>query len=91
MTVPSGLAEEYDVRRKYPHWYPESHPQSKANPHESWCYPIAALGDFRTWLQDEYLEGGKFRNYLQGKVKKGDLPPSFAELALEILEPLRLS
>ncbi|TBE72407.1 hypothetical protein ELH03_17370 [Rhizobium beringeri] len=87
----SGLAEEYDVRRKYPHRYPDSHPQAKANPHESWCYPIAALGDFRMWLQEEYLEGGKFRNYLQGKVKKGDLPPSFAELALEVLEPPRLA
>jgi hypothetical protein len=87
----SGLAEEYDIRRKYPHRYPDSHPQAKANPHESWCYPLAALGDFRAWLQDEYLEGGKFRTYLQGKVKRGELPPSFAELALGVLEPPRLA
>jgi len=87
----SGLAEEYDVRRKYPHRYPDSHPQAKSNPQESWCYPVAALGEFRTWLQDEYLEGGKFKNYLHGKVKKGELPPSFADLALDVLAPTRLS
>lgn len=87
----SGLADAYDVRRKYPHRYPDSHPQAKANPHESWCYPLAALGDFRAWLQDEYLEGGKFRIYLHGKVKRGELPPSFAELALDVLEPARLA
>jgi len=87
----SGLAEEYDVRKKYPHRYPDSHPQAKANPHESWCYPIGALGDFRTWLQDEYLEGGKFKTYLHGKVKKGELAPSFAELALEVLDTRKLA
>lgn len=81
-----GLAEHYDVRRKYPHRYPEDHPQAKSNPQESWCYPIAALGDFRAWLQEEYLEGGKFRNYLQSKVRSGSLPPSFANLALEALD-----
>lgn len=81
----SGLAEEYDIRKKYPHRYPDDHPQAKSNPQESWCYPIGALGDFRTWLQDEYLEGGKFRTYLQGKVKKGSLPPSMANLALTAL------
>lgn len=81
----SGLAEEYDVRKKYPHRYPDDHPQAKSNPQESWCYPIGALGDFRTWLQDEYLEGGKFRNYLQSKVKQGTLPPSMANLALSAL------
>lgn len=87
----SGLSEEYDVRRKYPHRYPDSHPQSKSNPQESWCYPIGALGDFRTWLQEEYLEGGKFRTYLQGKVKRGELAPSFADLALGVFDSPRLS
>lgn len=81
----SGLAEEYDVRQKYPHRYPDDHPQAKSNPQESWCYPIGALGDYRIWLQDEYLEGGKFKKYLQGKVKKGSLPISMANLALTTL------
>ncbi|MDX8453230.1 hypothetical protein RFM98_10715 [Mesorhizobium sp. VK9D] len=82
-----NLSEIHGVRRKYPHRYPDDHPQSKANPHESWCYPLAALGAYREWLQDEYLEGGKFKGYLAGKVAKGDLPPSFAQLAISALAP----
>lgn len=82
--VDSGLYQTYD-RAKYPHCYPDSHPQAKSNPQESWCYPLAALGDFRQWLQDVYLEGGKFSAYLKGKVSKGELPPSIAQLAIETL------
>jgi len=85
----SGLDLVYD-RGKYPHCYPDSHPQSKANPLESWCYPLAALGAFREWLQDVYLEGGKFKGYLDGKVSKGELPPSVAQLALTTLTPPQL-
>jgi hypothetical protein len=83
----TGLAGYYGARAKYPHCYPESHPQSKANPHESWCYPLAALGHYREWLQDTYIEGGKFSGYLAGKVKRGQLPPSVAQLAIEALAP----
>jgi hypothetical protein len=85
----SGLDFVYE-RGKYPHSYPDSHPQSKSNPQESWCYPLAALGTFREWLHDEYLEGGKFRGYLDGKVAKGELPPSVAQLAIATLAPLSL-
>jgi len=86
----NNLSELYNARRKYPHRYPDSHPQSKSNPQESWCYPLAALGAYREWLQDEYLEGGKFKGYLSGKVAKGELPPSFAELALSALIPAQI-
>ena len=82
--VDSRLSQTHD-RGKYPHCYPDSHPQAKSNPQESWCYPLAALGDFRQWLQDVYLEGGKFSAYLKGKVSKGELPPSIAQLAIETL------
>lgn len=83
----SELADRHGDRQKYPHAYPDSHPQSKSNPQESWCYPISALGEYREWLQAEYLEGGKFKTYLTGKVKKGDLPPSVAQLAVTTLSP----
>lgn len=83
----NNLSELYGPRRKYPHRYPDSHPQSKSNPQESWCYPLAALGAYREWLQDEYLEGGKFKGYLTNKVAKGELPPSLAELALSAIVP----
>jgi hypothetical protein len=67
------LDAEFGVRAKYPHHYPDDHPQSKSNPQESWCYPLAALGRYREWLQSEYLEGGKFAKYLDAKVKQGAL------------------
>jgi hypothetical protein len=81
----SGLEEAYGDRGKYPHRYPDSHPQSKSNPQESWCYPLAALGHYREWLQGDYIEGGKFKSYLQTKVANGQLPPSFAHLAMTAL------
>jgi hypothetical protein len=87
----SDLEEQFGDRDKYPHRYPDSHPQAKSNPQESWCYPLAALGAFREWLQAEYLEGGKFASYLKGKVTKGGLPPSIAQLALATLIPLQIS
>lgn len=80
----------YGKRKKYPHAYPDSHPQAKSNPQESWCYPISALGEFRQWLQDEYIEGGKFKNYLSGKVKQAGLPPSVAQLAIDTLAPKQI-
>lgn len=79
------LGDQFDERAKYPHRYPESHPQAFSNPQEAWCYPISALGEYRVWLQNHYLEGGKFAGYLKGKVKRGDLTPSIAELAVKTL------
>lgn len=85
-----GLNIDYGERAKYPHNYPADHPQAKMNPHESWCYPLAALGTFRTWLQDTYIEGGKFSAYLRGKVAKGEIPPSVAQLAIKAVVPVQL-
>ena len=86
----NGMDETYGERQKYPHDYPNDHPQSAANPHPSWCYPLSALGEYRQWLQDVYIEGGKFKNYLSSKVKKGELPPSVAQLAIETMTPKQL-
>ena len=86
----NGLAKEYGARQKWPHRYPDSHPQANSNPQEAWCYPIAALGAYREWLQDEYIEGGKFAKYIDGKAKKGDLPPSVAQLAIAAVETKEL-
>lgn len=88
--VQSELSNLFGERLKYPHNYPDSHPQSKSNPQNSWCYPVAALGQYREWVQDAYLEGGKFKAYLNSKIKKGDLPPSVASLALTALTPKQL-
>jgi len=80
-----SLASQYGERAKYPHRYPDSDPQAKSNPQESWCYPLAALGAYRLWLQDTYIEGGKFSSYLKSKVAQGLLPPSISQLALSAL------
>ena len=82
-----GWDADFGPRKKYPHRYPDDHPQAKSNPQESWCYPIHALGAYREWLQDQYIEGGKFKGYLDGKVKKGELAPSIAQLAIATLTP----
>lgn len=79
----NALAEKYGGRIRYPHRYPDSHPQSKSNPQDAWCYPLAALGEYREWLQTHYIEGGRFKNYLQDKVKRGHMPPSIAQLAID--------
>ena len=71
----NGLDANYGKRDKFPHQYPDDHPQSKSNPQIANCYPIEALGAYRLWLQEEYIEGGKFANYLKTKTKDG-LPPS---------------
>jgi hypothetical protein len=84
------LDQSYGGRCKYPHRYPETHPQAKSNPQESWCYPLASLGEYRQWLQDTYIEGGKFSQYLKGKVRSGQLPPSIAQLAIDALVPASL-
>lgn len=85
-----NLAAEFGERCKYPHCYPDSHPQALSNPQESWCYPLAALGHYREWLRETYIEGGKFSTYLQGKVAKGELPPSVAQLAIATLAPSQI-
>lgn len=86
----NAFESQFGPRKKYPHKYPDDHPQSKSNPQESWCYPLAALGAFREWLQGDYLEGGKFAKYLNGKVKQGALPPSIAQLAISTLAPSQI-
>jgi len=83
----NSLDASYGPRQKYPHHYPDSHPQSKSNPQDSWCYPLSALGHYREWLQDSYIEGGKFSSYLRGKVSRGEIPPSVAQLAIKAVVP----
>jgi hypothetical protein len=82
---------ELRTLRDSTHCYPDSHPQAKSNPQESWCYPLAALGAYRAWLQDVYIEGGKFSAYLKGKVSKGEIASSVAQLAVTALVPTRIS
>ena len=82
-----GLDEEYGARRKYDHNYPSYFPQSLSNPQEAWCYPEHSLGEFRRWFRENYIGDGKFAAYLQGKVRRQELPASFAQLAIAAYNP----
>jgi hypothetical protein len=76
------LCEKFGDRVKYEHNYPEYFPQAASNPQEPWCYPDAALGEFRRWLREHYIAEGKFAKYIYNKVKQKELPASFAQLAI---------
>ena len=88
--IDNGLDLQFGLRKTYSHNYPLDHPQAQSNPQESWCYPWSALGAFRAWLQDVYIEGGKFSGYLKRKVACGELKPEAAQLASAALVPTRL-
>jgi hypothetical protein len=78
----SSLSEKYGERIKFEHNYPEYFPQSASNPQEPWCYPEMALGEFKRWIRESYIKGGKFEKYLTDQAAKKMLPPSFAQLAI---------
>jgi len=78
----NGFGARYGERKKFEHNYPSYFPQAKSNPQEPWCYPENALGEFRRWLRENYIKQGKFKNYLEHKVKERALPVSFAQIAI---------
>lgn len=80
-----GLDEKHGPRRKFDHVYPDSHRQAAAGVLDVWVYPVAALGEFRLWLQFDYIPN-HFPDYLKRKIKQNILTPSVAELILGKLE-----
>ena len=83
----SNFDETYEKRTKFEHNYPDYFPQSVSNPQEPWCYPEAALGEFRRWFRASYIGEGKFSRYLLNQSKVKALPASFAQIALEAYVP----
>ena len=77
-----GLESAHGERIKFDHNYPEYFPQAASNPQNAWCYPESALGEFRRWFRDVYIGQGKMAKYLNTKVSRRELPPSFAQLAI---------
>ena len=75
------LFEKYGQRITYEHNYPDSFTQSKSNPQSPYCYPESALPEFRRWKRDIYLPK-TFPNYLQSKLKQGQISPSVTNLAI---------
>jgi hypothetical protein len=78
----NDLEAKYGDRVKFQHNYPSYFPQAASNPQEPWCYPEMALGDFKRWIREDYIKGGKFKKYLSDQESKRALPPSFAQLAI---------
>lgn len=78
----NNLAAKYGERTRYDHDYPGYYPQAKSNPQHPFAYPNAALGEFRGWLQQNYI-ANKFPTYLLGQAKKGALTMSAAAKASE--------
>jgi hypothetical protein len=84
-----GLAARCGERIRYEHNYPDYFPQADSNPQQPWAYPNASLGEFRDWLMSEYLPE-KYPDYLDGKVRKGELPADTARQVLAAVLPAEL-
>ena len=80
----NGLAKKFGERVQYMHDYPSTFPQAASNPQTPWAYPDAALPHFRKWVRDVYIKT-KLPEFLKTKAKQGQLPPSFAQLAITVL------
>jgi len=77
----SGFDETYGLRIRHDHNYPEYFPQAASNPQPIWIYPVAALPEFKIWMQRTYVRQ-QFPKYLESKVRKHVLPASAAEMLI---------
>nr|CRH07822.1 conserved protein of unknown function [Candidatus Magnetococcus massalia] len=75
----NNLAGQHGDRQKYEHEYPDVFPQAASGPKEVWCYPEAALPEYRRWMREVYLPT-KLEKYLIGQVKRGTVPASLVEV-----------
>lgn len=78
----NNLSEKYGDRLEYQHNYPEYFPQAASNPQTPWCYPEEALGEFKRWLREDYIRGGKFLQYVRGQVGKQGITSDVANRTL---------
>lgn len=73
-------------RKQYLHDYPVYFPQALSNPQTPYCYPDDALGEFRKWFRETYLEA-HLPEYLQGQAKLGKVKPATATKAIAAFKP----
>ncbi|WP_353614052.1 hypothetical protein [Mangrovibacter phragmitis] len=83
--VSNNLDDKYGARTKHPHVYPDWFPQHKAGPVDAWIYPDDSLGEFRRWMQKDYIPN-RFGNYLVKKSADGAIPRIDA---VKIIEAVR--
>ncbi len=82
------LHEKYGERVRYEHNYPDYYPQSASNPQTPYAYPMLALGEFRTWLENTYIYS-KFPKYILDQAKQGKLDRGVASKAIEAFRDFR--
>ncbi|WP_417789019.1 hypothetical protein [Terasakiella pusilla] len=80
-----NLEARFGARVQYIHHYPDDFPQAASNPQTPWAYPEAALPEFRKWVREVYIPE-KLPPFLKKKEAEGQLPPSFAQVAVSALE-----
>jgi hypothetical protein len=82
-----GMEAQFGERVKHEFQYPDHYRQSMAEI-DAWTYPTAALGEFRLWLDTEYLPK-KFPAYLRGKVRRKQLTEGEMDrLIAALVQPL---
>lgn len=85
--VKHELEVKYGTRLKYGHIYPDYFAQSAANDWiEAFIYPLSALGEFKSWLQNDYLVR-HFPGYLGRKEKQGAIEHARMVELLKAIEP----
>lgn len=77
----NNLAARFGEPRKFDHHYPAYFPQALSNPQRPWCYPDAALEEFRRWMRSTY-EQVKLPAYLNDQVRQGKLAANDANTVL---------
>jgi hypothetical protein len=82
--VAGSIDQLYGERRSYEHHYPNYFPQARSNPQFPFCYPDAALGEFRRFMREDYLPT-RLPTYLAGQAKKGLLSETATDLAVKAL------
>ncbi|MCX9148185.1 hypothetical protein [Erythrobacter sp. WG] len=80
--VDNRLADRFGQRLDYEHNYPAYFPQAASNPQTPWAYPEAALGEFKRWLREDYIRGGKLVAYIKGQVARKGITAAAANAAL---------
>lgn len=82
----NNLEVVYGPRKPYSHDYPIYFPQAASNPQSPWCYPDEALGEFRKWFRETYLNT-YLPDYLQGQARLGKVKPAIATKAIGAFKP----
>lgn len=83
------LSKTHGEALKHGHYYPDDHPQSRANGMPAAIYPNAALAEFRQWMDEQYIPM-HFPKYLSNKVDEGRIQENAAAALIARVAPKKL-